>query len=259
MGLPPIDGPMVLLPLGGLGLIFGSFVTALSYRLPRGESFAGGRSRCPACGHALAASDLVPVLSWIAHKGRCGYCRSKISWRYPAIELLTMTLFMAAGVLMDDVTKLMLLLAMTPAMVALAVIDLEHRRLPNGLLSILALLAVGWRWSDDGAIAIGLAAAAATVVAGFLLDAGFRRTTGKPGLGMGDAKLMAVAGLALPLGPFLLFLTLAGVFGVIFGGLWRWQNKSSQFPFAPAILVAYWLVLAVLGPLMESALPSRPG
>ena len=75
------------LTLAALGAIFGSGVTALSWRLPRGESWARGRSRCPACGHVLGPLELVPVLSWVASRGRCRFCRAHVSVRYPLIEL----------------------------------------------------------------------------------------------------------------------------------------------------------------------------
>ena len=240
----PAVEPALLVPLGAFGLVFGSFVTALSYRLPRGESIARGRSRCTACGHTLTAPDLVPVISWMIQGGACRHCRAKVSWRYPAIEAVTMALFIAAGLLARDVGHLILLLAATPPMVALAVIDLEHRRLPDSLVITLALLALALRWTGDGALLTGLTTAAVVGALGVALDSAFRALTQKPGLGMGDTKLFAVAGLALPLGPFLLFLAAAGGFGVLFGGVWRRRTGSGQFPFAPAILTALWLSLA---------------
>lgn len=71
-----------------VGLCVGSFVTALAYRLPRGENWVSARSRCTACNHALGAVDLVPVLSWVFLRGRCRHCGTRISARYPAIELV---------------------------------------------------------------------------------------------------------------------------------------------------------------------------
>ena len=69
-----------------LGAIFGSAVTALSWRLPRGESWAEGRSRCPSCGHTLGPLELVPVLSWALSRGRCRHCGARVSIRYPLID-----------------------------------------------------------------------------------------------------------------------------------------------------------------------------
>ena len=256
---PASVAPIMLVPIGVLGLVFGSFITALSHRLPRGESVAHGRSRCPACDHALTATDLVPVLSWIVQKGACRYCHASVSWRYPAIEVTTMGLFLAAGLVAQDTVHLILLLLMTPPMMTLAVIDLEHQRLPNSLLIALTLFALAWRWSGDQDVLMGLMAAVAVMGAGVLLDAGFKVLKGRTGIGMGDAKLFAVAALALPLGPFLLFATLAGALGVVFGVLWRWRWESPQFPFAPSILTAYWLCLTVGTPLMHHLIIFRQG
>ncbi len=74
---------------GLFGLILGSFFNVLIYRLPRGENIAQGRSRCPACGHPLAAADLVPLISYLLLHKRCRYCQSPIASRYPAVEALT--------------------------------------------------------------------------------------------------------------------------------------------------------------------------
>lgn len=76
-----------------IGLCVGSYLAALSYRLPRGVR--GKRSACPSCGHQLAARDLVPVLSWLALRGRCRYCVAPIGVRYTLIELGTALIFAA--------------------------------------------------------------------------------------------------------------------------------------------------------------------
>lgn len=234
---------LLLVPLGALGLVFGSFVTALSYRLPRGESIARGRSRCPHCQRALGAPDLVPVLSWVVQGGKCRHCRVPISWRYPMIESVSAALFIAAGVFAGDAVHLMLLLAMTPVMLALAVVDLEYRRLPNILIVALAGLAVAWRWYGDQALLTGLATALGMGVIGVLMDWAARRWSGKVGIGQGDIKLLASAGLALSVPEFLLFVGLAGGLGAGFGLVWQRVAKAHQFPFAPAVLLSYWLCL----------------
>jgi len=257
MNLLPIDGPALLVPLGVLGLIFGSFTTALSYRLPRGESVAHGRSRCPACGHTLEARDLVPVLSWVLHKGGCRHCGARVSWRYPAMELLMMALFIAAGLLVRDSVQLILLLVMTPMCVALAVIDIEHRRLPNSLIVALAVAAVGWRYVTDPDVMTAVITAAAAILTLVVLNR-LVGMAGKRGVGAGDIKLFGLAGLALMPGPFLLFVTMAGVLGVISGLVVR-EGRTQGFPFGPAILSAYWITLAMGMSLLERLIMFRLG
>jgi leader peptidase (prepilin peptidase)/N-methyltransferase len=77
-----------------LGLLFGSFITAVSHRLPRKEDFINARSACPACHHTLGIADLVPVFSWIFSRGKCRYCKTVVSIRYPLIELGSALSFM---------------------------------------------------------------------------------------------------------------------------------------------------------------------
>jgi len=226
------------------GLVFGSFVTALTYRLPRGISIAHGRSACPACGHALTWRDLFPVLSWAISGGRCRYCGVGVSWRYPAIELTSAVLFAAAawGVLGPE--RSLILLAMTPFLLALVVLDLEHGILPNILIVPLAILALLWRWRTGSSLFQGIAIAAVIGVLAILLEVGIQKISdgAAPLLGGGDAKLLAIGALAFPLSHFFLFLTVAGFIGCVFGVIWQQTMKTKRFPFAPGLCVAFWAV-----------------
>jgi len=241
--LPPVALTVLL---AALGLIFGSFVTALSYRLPRGISIAKGRSACPSCRTLLIARDLVPVFSWVAHRGACRTCGSKISWRYPVIELTVAALFVAAGLLIEEFPRLILVLAATPAMVALAVIDLECRRLPNVLIVWVAAVAVGVRYTVDRDFLTAAVAALIIFTLAIALDTAGRRFW-RQGLGMGDAKLMAVAAIALPPLPLAVALAAAGSMGVVMGLLWRSDAQQPRtFPFGPPLLLGFWVTLVAL-------------
>ena len=77
------------------GMILGSFATVVAHRVPRGESFVTGRSRCPSCGYQIAAYDNVPVFSWLLLRGRCRSCGESHSARYPLTELAMAVLFVA--------------------------------------------------------------------------------------------------------------------------------------------------------------------
>ena len=167
-----------------------------------------------------------------------------MSWRYPLIELTSAALFVAAVMFAQGTVHLGLLLAMTPVMVALAVIDIEHERLPNNLVVVLAALSAMWRWTGDGDLLTGGALATAVLVLGILIDKAYEARKGHGGLGLGDVKLMATGALALPLGPFLLFMTMAGLLGVMFGAIWQRATQSKSFPFGPAILASLWICLA---------------
>jgi leader peptidase (prepilin peptidase)/N-methyltransferase len=235
-----------------LGLIFGSFVTALSYRLPRGQNIATDRSRCVSCGHPLTVRDLVPVISWAMHRGACRHCGARVSWRYPAIELLVVSLFAVSYMLMPDLRHFALLSAISVVAVALAVIDIEQGSLPNVLVAIFAVLAVAWQLVERGDLVVSLGVAAGTFVVLFLAGTAYRARFGGIGLGLGDTKLMAAGALALPLGPLLLFLTLLGLLGVVFGLIWRGMTGKPEFPFGPAILASFWVSMVAGGPILDA-------
>lgn len=251
-----VDGRLVEL-LGGtvagslvvalLGAIFGSFISALSWRLPRGMAIGRGRSHCPACDAALSPRDLVPILSWAVSRGRCRHCGAAVSIRYPAIEAVTAALFVAAAWSAPASLAALALMALVVPLVALAVIDLEHGLLPDVLILAALPPAAAWRWASggtEGAVA-GLVAAAVAVAAALLLRLGFRRVTGRDGLGLGDVKFAGVAGLVLRPGDWPSFLMLSGVLGVVLGTLWRWRGGGPAFPFGPALIAALLALLLV--------------
>lgn len=225
------------------GLVFGSFVTALSYRAPRGENFINGRSKCPVCGTLLTARDLIPVFSWVLSGGRCRHCGAAVSWRYPAIEIAVGLLFGIIVWRVNDVVALCLLLPAAVVMAALTVIDLEHRRLPLPMLAVLALLCGVWGWREYGAdFSYNFLAAASLTAIGLALGSATRFLWGQPLIGAGDIYSLAIGGLAFSWLPFLIFLGLAGVVGVVLGVAWRLARAGRMFPFAPAVFLAFWVV-----------------
>lgn len=192
-----------------LGLVLGSFLTVVAHRLPRGESVVGGRSRCPGCGRQIAAYDNVPVLSWLALRGRARCCGERISPRYPLTELSLGLLFAAAGLAFhDEPVELALALIFVATLTAVTLTDLERRIIPNrvllaGSIAALAVVAIG----DPSSLPERLIAALA---AGGLL---FAAALAYPrGMGLGDVKLAAVMGLFLgrEVGAAILVALLAG-------------------------------------------------
>ena len=114
-----------------LGLIIGSFLNVVIYRLPRGESLVRPGSRCPTCGHAVAPFDNVPVLSYLWLRGRCRSCRSRISLRYPIVELVTGLLFAAVALRYGLSPMTLVLQCFAAALIAAAMIDFDHRIIPD--------------------------------------------------------------------------------------------------------------------------------
>jgi leader peptidase (prepilin peptidase)/N-methyltransferase len=177
------------------GLVLGSFVTVVAHRIPRGQPFATGRSRCPGCGTQIAAYDNVPVLSWLLLRGHCRACHEPIPARYPLTELGLGALF--AGTVLalgtGDAGQLAMGLVLCFVLVAITLTDLDRRVIPNKILAAAALsgLALAAATEPSGLPERLIAAAAA---GGFLLAIAFAHPQG---MGMGDVKLAAVMGLYL--------------------------------------------------------------
>ncbi len=191
------------------GLMVGSFVTVVVHRVPRGESVVGGRSHCPACGAQIAAYDNVPVLSWLALRGRARCCGAPISPRYPLTELSLGALYGATAlVLPDDLGQLALGLVFVTMLVAVTVTDLERRIIPNKILLVAAIIGVAIAaLADPGSLPERAIAAAAA--GGLLLLAALAYPRG---MGLGDVKLAATIGLFLgrDVAPAILVALLAG-------------------------------------------------
>jgi leader peptidase (prepilin peptidase) / N-methyltransferase len=194
---------------GVLGAIVGSFLNVVAYRLPRRESLVAPRSRCPGCGTPVRPYDNVPVLSWLLLRGRCRSCAAPISPRYPLVEAGTALLCVGAVLAHDTAAGIALSVTLVLLLVPAALIDLEHRIIPNKLTGAGALLALGLGTALDPAGELGrlLAGAAA---GGFLLVAALAYPGG---MGMGDVKLVGVMGLFLgaAVAPALLIALVAGV------------------------------------------------
>ena len=177
------------------GLIIGSFLNVIAYRVPRGESIVTPRSRCTSCGEEVRALDNVPLLSWLFLRGRCRHCKAQISPRYPAVELVTGGAFVAIVLAHGISLELLLHLPFAAMLIAVAGIDFEHRIIPNRILAPLAVWGIGASAfvRPDALPELLIAGAAAFT---FLLLAAVAYPAG---MGMGDVKLAGVMGLYLGL------------------------------------------------------------
>jgi leader peptidase (prepilin peptidase)/N-methyltransferase len=191
------------------GLIAGSFVTVVGYRVPREESIVGPRSRCTTCGTQIAAYDNVPVFSWLFLRGHSRCCGDRISARYPLTELTLGLLYaLTILVLWDDPVEVALGLVFVTTLVAITLTDLDRRLIPNRILLVAAVLgiAIAAVW-DPGSLPERLLAALAAGGGLFLVALAYPR-----GMGLGDVKLAAVMGLFLGrnVAPALLVALLSG-------------------------------------------------
>jgi len=218
---------------GAFGATIGSFLNVVAYRLPRRESLVRPGSRCPGCGGAIKAYDNVPVLGWLWLRGRCRSCRAPISPRYPLVEALTAALAAAVVLTKHSVDGIVLGLVLVAVLVPIALIDFDHRIIPNKITlpAAAAAVAIGVALDLEGVPEQLIAGAAA---GGFLLA--FLLAYPR-GMGMGDVKLAVVLGLFL--GRSVAVAILAGVLaGTLVGAALMArvgieQGRKTAVPFGP--------------------------
>jgi leader peptidase (prepilin peptidase) / N-methyltransferase len=215
------------------GLLAGSFTTVVAHRVPRRESIVGPRSRCPACGTQIAAYDNVPVLSWLVLRGRARCCGAAISPRYPLAELALGALYaMVVLILWGDAGEIALGLVFVTTLAAITLTDLERRVIPNRILAVAAILAVGIvAATDPSSLPERAIAAAAAGGLLFLVALAYPR-----GMGLGDVKLAAVMGLFLgrDVAPAILVALLAGsVVGLALIARHGAAARKRAIPFGP--------------------------
>ena len=237
-----------------LGLVFGSFCNAWAWRLAHGESIIHGRSHCAFCGHALAARDLIPVLSYVRLRGRCRYCGARISPRYTAAELILCAFFVSVvlsyptlvGQVPPDAYALLTLarwLVLGSLLLVAALVDFDTRQIPDRLLVFMAVLFLfvglvyGWSGYKDGLIG---ACAVGVPLLLFVLLAD--RIMGCETMGGADIKLFFVLGLHFGAARTLLILILSSLIGIL-GAVLAHRGRREPFPFGPAIAIAAWIVL----------------
>jgi leader peptidase (prepilin peptidase)/N-methyltransferase len=258
-----------------LGLIIGSFLNVCILRIPEGESVAKPRSRCPGCHKPVAFYDNIPVVSWLLLGGKCRHCKARISPMYPAIELLTGLLFYAAyRVFGLNVTGAKWAL-FSAVLVVLAVTDIRVRLLPNVVNltgAIIGLLLSFFVAPTDGTAlwlankvfafpppqaALSFADAVIGGAAGagllWIVGEGYFKLRGREGMGLGDVKMMGMAGIFLGLKRTMLTILVGSVLGSVIGIvliLATRKGRDYELPFGAflaggALLVVYFGTTAI--------------
>jgi leader peptidase (prepilin peptidase) / N-methyltransferase len=207
--------------VGVLGLLVGSFLTVVVERVPAGLSVVRPRSTCSACGHPIRSRDNVPVVSWVLLAGRCRDCSTAVPVRYPVVEAATGLLFAALAAARGPVAVLPALLYVAAAGVALALIDLDHHRLPDAIVLpsypvLAALLLLAGLRTDDPPVGRALLSAGIWLA----VYGGLWLVTAGRGMGAGDVKLSGLLGLLLGWlgwGPSVLGLFAGFVVGSVIG------------------------------------------
>jgi len=220
-------------------LLFGSFLNVAIYRIPRRESVVWPGSHCPVCGSSLKALDLIPVLSYLCLGGRCRYCQSKISLRYPLIEILTAVSFLMVYVKWGISMNTLAGWIFTSILIIVSFTDINEGIIPDrvtypGIIMGLCL--------SPFTLGIKSAALGSVAFAGiFLVTAVISRG----GMGGGDIKLAGVIGAFLGLAGSITTLIISS----LAGGVWalvlifqRKANRKTAIRFGPFMAVSAWLV-----------------
>jgi leader peptidase (prepilin peptidase)/N-methyltransferase len=250
---------LVLVLVGLLGLLIGSFLNVVIYRVPREESLVSPGSHCPACGTPIRAWHNVPVLGWLVLRGRCAACGVRISPRYPVVEAGTALLFVAVTARLDALGQLPAVpayLYFAGLGLALALIDLDTRRLPNTLVlpayPVLSVLLAVAAWAQHDWWSLVRAAIGGAALYAFFFAIAFIYPAG---MGFGDVKLSGLVGgmLAylswgtLMVGAFAGFL-LGSVLGIALIALGRGGRKTA-IPFGPFMVAGAVLGLFIAEPI----------
>lgn len=254
---------------GLFGLFFGSFLNVLIYRLPvmmqrswrqqclelleqdieQHERFnlAVPASRCPSCGHKIGALENIPVLSYLVQKGRCKHCSTKISPRYPAIELLTAVISAVVASQLGFGWPLVFALLLSWALIGLTFIDFDHQLLPDDitlpLLWLGLLLSVFNVFTDMQSSIIGAVAGYLSLWSVYQL---FKLITGKEGMGYGDFKLLALFGSWFGWQVLPVVILLSSLVGAVVGVtliLFLGRDRQLPIPFGPYLAAAGWIAM----------------
>lgn len=252
-----------------LGLAVGSFLNVVILRLPRrlewqwerdakdilGKTdfydppppgIAVERSHCPHCQHQLSWYENIPVISWLALRGRCRSCKAAISIQYPLVELLTMALVLACVARFGFGWQGFGAIVFTCFLIALSGIDFRTRLLPDQLT--LPLMWLGLIAASDNLYMpakpalLGAMVGYASLWSVWWL---FKQLTGKDGMGHGDFKLLAALGAWCGLVGILPIIMLSAVAGAVIGSIWiaaKGRDRATPLPFGPYLAIAGWIV-----------------
>lgn len=228
-----------------LGLVFGSFIAAISYRIPRNINFVNDRSFCPKCKKQISWKDNVPLVSYILLRGRCRNCHKVISLRYPFIEILSGAGFLTIAIqTLPDLIKTIYLLTIFVLLLTIFVVDLENQIIPDQLvyfmIGVTFLFAVVFYESNIFANFIsGLIASSFLLIINLI-------TKGK-GMGLGDVKFAIAGGMFVGIKLMPIWLLLSFLTGALSGSILILAGRAkmkTKISFGPFLIIG--LLLAVI-------------
>ena len=229
-----------------LGGLWGSFANVCIYRLPKGKGVVSGRSHCPKCKKEIVWQDNIPIISYLILKGKCRKCKRKISSQYPMVEMINILLFLIIYFLFGISLTTILLMILSLSFLITFFIDLKHFIIPNSLT--FSMMILGFIKSFDPNLNSIFPNYINSLIGGlfgygviFSIIYFYKQIRKKEGMGLGDAKLLAVIGfwfgwIAIP---FVLFLSsIFALVSVIPDLIKKNKKMTSQIPFGPYIILA---------------------
>lgn len=226
------------------GIVIGSFLNVLIYRLPLKENIATERSHCMTCGHKLQWYDLVPLFSWLQLRGNCRYCKTPISTQYPLVEFVNGAGYVLIFLIKDFTIESVIICFTYSICIAISVIDFRTYEIPISLnLSILVLAVINTIINYRNLLdyLIGFCA-----ISGFMLVALFigRKIKGIDAFGGGDIKLMAFAGLLMGWKCIILAFIIGCILGAIIHSIrMRVSDKGNVLAFGPYLCMGIMIAL----------------
>lgn len=230
-----------------LGLLVGSFLNVCIYRIPLGRTVVKGRSYCPECGNLIRWHQNIPLLSFLLLKGRCKYCNVAISPVYPIVELLNALLYIAAIAIHGLTLTALMIAVLSSLLIVISFIDLRWKIIPDGLVLFLlglGILSAGYQIAAlDASWLLYIVGFFAASVPLWALGHAFRG-----GVGGGDIKFMAAAGVFTGWKLILLSLFLGALYGLVYSGILFAMGKAgrrTEIPFGPFLSLGLLTALLV--------------
>ena len=230
-----------------IGIIFGSFFNVCIFRIPNNKSISYPPSHCYRCNTRLKGIDLMPILSWLLLKGKCRYCKSKISIRYPLIELLTGIVFVAIYKSYGFNLMLVYYLVLASILIIITFIDIDFYIIPDSLIIIGLIFGIAFKVLNHMSIIQGVLGLLVCGGGMYILISFIENVVKKEVMGGGDIKLFAMIGFFLGVRLGLLTILLSIYVGAIYGVITITYSKlklksyNSIMPYGPFISIAAFI------------------
>ena len=226
-----------------IGACFGSFISLVSYRLPNNEDIFFKFSYCDNCKKSLNFFSLIPIFSYFFQNGKCYNCKKKISIRYPLIEIISSILFLISYLKFQISLNTIIINLIISTLFIMIITDLENYIIFNSIQIVLLILNIIFIYINYIDFFYSIYSSFIYFIIIYFVSFFVKKYKNKDSIGFGDIKLITIMGLLLGYKNIHIFFFLSGLFGTIFGILWKKFKKNEYFPFAPSLILSYLLII----------------